>query len=87
MMHFSFERSHSSPPLSSNRRTLFLLKLGSFQFAVLKIAFTILSIVLYTNDLFDLSDVSALALAPASPPFASSVLFDLLNVCAATSVR
>lgn len=41
-----------------SRRSLFLLKLGSFQFAVLKIVFTILSIVLYTNDLFDLSDVS-----------------------------
>ena len=40
------------------RRSLFLLKLGSFQFAVLKIAFTVLSIVLYTNDNFDLTDVS-----------------------------
>lgn len=44
---------------SNSRRTLFLLKLGSFQFAVLKIVFTILSIVLYTNGTFDLSDVSS----------------------------
>lgn len=43
---------------SNCRRTLFLLKLGSFQFAVLKLVFTILSIVLYTNGTFDLSDVS-----------------------------
>lgn len=43
---------------SNSRRSLFLLKLGSFQFAVLKIIFTILSIVLYTNGNFDLSDVS-----------------------------
>lgn len=53
------------------RRTLFLLKLGSFQFAVMKLAFTILSIVLYTNDLFDLSDVS-----PATP--LPSINFSLL---------
>ncbi|CAL8319079.1 unnamed protein product [Boreogadus saida] len=38
-------------------RSLFLLKLGSFQFAVLKIAFTVLSIVLYTNDNFNLTDL------------------------------
>lgn len=44
---------------SDSRRTLFLLKLGSFQFAVLKLAFTVLSVVLYTNGTFDLSDVSA----------------------------
>lgn len=43
---------------SDSRRTLFLLKLGSFQFAVLKLAFTVLSVVLYTNGTFDLSDVS-----------------------------
>lgn len=47
------------------RRTLFLLKLGSLQFAVMKLAFTILSIVLYTNDLFDLSDVSPVEPLPA----------------------
>lgn len=47
------------------RRTLFLLKLGSFQFAVMKLAFTILSVVLYTNDLFDLSDVSPVTPLPA----------------------
>lgn len=40
------------------RRTLFLLKLGSFQFAVLKVVFTILSIILWTNGNFELTDVS-----------------------------
>ncbi|KAM3860827.1 organic solute transporter subunit alpha [Diretmus argenteus] len=45
------------PHVEITRRSLFLLKLGSFQFAVLKIAFTILSIVLYTNGNFDIADV------------------------------
>lgn len=61
------------------RRTLFLLKLGAFQFAVLKIAFTILSIVLYTNDLFDVSDVSPVTLSlPLTFHFVC--LFDLFNI-------
>lgn len=45
------------PQVGITRRSLFLLKLGSFQFAVLKIAFTVLSIVLYTNDNFNLTDL------------------------------
>ncbi|CAL8399699.1 unnamed protein product [Gadus morhua 'NCC'] len=45
------------PQVGITRRSLFLLKLGSFQFAVLKIAFTVLSIVLYTNNHFDLTDL------------------------------
>lgn len=45
------------PHVAITRRSLFLLKLGSFQFAVLKIAFTVLSIVLYTNGNFHLSDL------------------------------
>lgn len=61
------------------RRTLFLLKLGSFQFAILKIAFTILSIVLYTNDLFDLSDVSPVTLSLILT-FHFFCLFDLFNI-------
>ncbi|XP_070709209.1 organic solute transporter subunit alpha [Pempheris klunzingeri] len=46
------------PYVAITRRSLFLLKLGTFQFAVLKIVFTILSIVLYTNGNFDLADLS-----------------------------
>ncbi|KAL7835395.1 hypothetical protein SRHO_G00277420 [Serrasalmus rhombeus] len=41
------------PVVPVTRRCLFLLKLGSFQFAVLKVVFTILSIVLWTNDNYD----------------------------------
>ena len=51
--------TNSSSSIPTPRRSLFLLKLGSFQFAVLKIAFTVLSIVLYTNNHFDLTDVSS----------------------------
>lgn len=58
-----------------SRRSLFLLKLGSFQFAVLKIVFTILSIVLYTNGLFDLSDVSRV-----TPNNVSFLLLDLFGI-------
>lgn len=57
------------------RRSLFLLKLGSFQFAVLKIVFTILSIVLYTNGLFDLSDVSRV-----TSNIVSFLLLDLFGI-------
>ncbi|KAI4898578.1 hypothetical protein NFI96_033232 [Prochilodus magdalenae] len=45
------------PPVAVNRRNLFLLKLGSFQFAILKVIFTILSIVLWTNGNYDVADV------------------------------
>ncbi|XP_015810816.1 organic solute transporter subunit alpha [Nothobranchius furzeri] len=46
------------PHVAITRRTLFLLKLGSFQFALLKIVFTILSIVLWYNKNFDVADTS-----------------------------
>ncbi|KAK9527835.1 hypothetical protein VZT92_014360 [Zoarces viviparus] len=46
------------PHVAITRRSLFLLKLGSFQFAILKIVFTILSIVLWTNGTFNLTDVT-----------------------------
>ncbi|XP_034051314.1 organic solute transporter subunit alpha [Thalassophryne amazonica] len=45
------------PHVAITRRCLFLLKLGSFQFAVLKVVFTILSIVLWTNENFSLTDI------------------------------
>ncbi|KAF7661749.1 hypothetical protein LDENG_00253630 [Lucifuga dentata] len=45
------------PYVAITRRSLFLLKLGSFQFALLKIVFTILSIVLWTNGTFDLTNL------------------------------
>ncbi|XP_012718433.2 organic solute transporter subunit alpha [Fundulus heteroclitus] len=46
------------PHVSITRRTLFLLKLGSFQFAILKLVFTILSIILWTNGNFNVQDMS-----------------------------
>lgn len=42
----------------SFRRLLFWLKVGALQYAILKTALSILSIVLWTNGNFDLSDVS-----------------------------
>uniref|UniRef100_A0A3B5ARJ6 Organic solute transporter subunit alpha-like n=1 Tax=Stegastes partitus TaxID=144197 RepID=A0A3B5ARJ6_9TELE len=57
------------PHVAITRRSLFLLKLGSFQFALLKILFTILSIVLYTNGTFDLSDLSITGAAIWINPF------------------
>ncbi|XP_075907250.1 organic solute transporter subunit alpha [Nelusetta ayraudi] len=57
------------PYVDITRRTLFLLKLGSFQFAVLKLAFTVLSVVLYTNGTFDLSDLSITGAAIWINPF------------------
>ncbi|KAI9518728.1 Organic solute transporter subunit alpha [Dissostichus eleginoides] len=57
------------PHVEITRRTLFLLKLGSFQFAVLKIVFTILSIVLWTNGTFDLSDLDITGTAIWINPF------------------
>ncbi|KAM4718210.1 organic solute transporter subunit alpha [Anableps anableps] len=44
------------PYVAITRRTLFLLKLGSFQFAILKLVFTILSIILWTNGNFNPQD-------------------------------
>ncbi|XP_038144973.1 organic solute transporter subunit alpha [Cyprinodon tularosa] len=40
------------PDVAITRRTLFLLKLGSFQFAILKLVFTIISLILWTNGNF-----------------------------------
>lgn len=40
------------------RRILFLLKLGALQYAILKTVLSVLSIILWTNGYFDLSDVS-----------------------------
>ncbi|XP_049421066.1 organic solute transporter subunit alpha [Epinephelus fuscoguttatus] len=57
------------PRAAITRRSLFLLKLGSFQFALLKIAFTILSIVLSTNGTFDLADLSIRGAAIWINPF------------------
>ncbi|XP_060755714.1 organic solute transporter subunit alpha [Neoarius graeffei] len=45
------------PQVPITRRSLFMLKLGSFQFAVLKMVFTILSIILWTNKNFDVADM------------------------------
>lgn len=77
MFFFSHHIHHRICP--KTRHTLFLLKLGSFQFAVLKMAFTILSIVLYTNDLFDLSDVSPVTLS-VPLTFACFSLVDLFHI-------
>ncbi|XP_031137947.1 organic solute transporter subunit alpha [Sander lucioperca] len=57
------------PYVAITRRSLFLLKLGSFQFALLKIVFTILSIVLSTNGTFDLADLSIKGAAIWINPF------------------
>ncbi|GAA6086508.1 organic solute transporter subunit alpha isoform X1 [Tachysurus ichikawai] len=45
------------PPVPITRRSLFMLKLGSFQFALLKLVFTILSIALWTNENYDVADM------------------------------
>lgn len=47
------------PNVPITRRSLFILKLGSYQFALMKLVLTILSIVLWTNGNFSLSNVSA----------------------------
>ncbi|XP_061661276.1 organic solute transporter subunit alpha [Syngnathoides biaculeatus] len=57
------------PYAAITRRSLFLLKLGSFQFAVLKVVFTILSIVLWTNGTFDLADLNITGSAIWINPF------------------
>lgn len=57
------------PHVAITRRTLFLLKLGSFQFALLKVVFTILSIILWTNGNFDLSDLNITGAAIWINPF------------------
>ncbi|XP_048851277.1 organic solute transporter subunit alpha-like [Brienomyrus brachyistius] len=45
------------PHVLLTRRVLFLLKLGSFQYALMKTVCTVLAIVLWTNGNFDLSDL------------------------------
>ncbi|XP_072234684.1 organic solute transporter subunit alpha [Leuresthes tenuis] len=57
------------PHVAITRRSLFLLKLGSFQFAILKIVFTILSIVLWTNKNFDLRNMEITGAAIWINPF------------------
>lgn len=57
------------PHVAITKRSLFLLKLGSFQFATLKIVFTILSIVLWTNGNFDLADMNITGAAIWINPF------------------
>ncbi|XP_072306808.1 organic solute transporter subunit alpha [Eucyclogobius newberryi] len=57
------------PHVAITRRSLFLLKLGSFQFAVLKIVFTILSIVLWTDGSFNLADLTIYGAAIWINPF------------------
>ncbi|XP_075936851.1 organic solute transporter subunit alpha [Anarhichas minor] len=57
------------PHVAITRRSLFLLKLGSFQFAILKIVFTILSIVLWTNGTFNLADLTIKGAAIWINPF------------------
>nr|XP_020508707.1 LOW QUALITY PROTEIN: organic solute transporter subunit alpha-like [Labrus bergylta] len=57
------------PYVAITRRSLFLLKLGSFQFALLKPVFTILSIVLWTNGTFDLADLNITGSAIWINPF------------------
>uniref|UniRef100_A0A8C5GEF0 Organic solute transporter subunit alpha-like n=2 Tax=Gouania willdenowi TaxID=441366 RepID=A0A8C5GEF0_GOUWI len=57
------------PHVAITRRSLFLLKLGCFQFALLKTLFTIVSIVLWTNGNFDLSDLEITGAAIWINPF------------------
>lgn len=57
------------PHVPVTRRTLTILKFGSLQFALLKTVFTILSIVLWTNGNFDLSDLTITGTAIWINPF------------------
>ncbi|XP_034562380.1 organic solute transporter subunit alpha [Notolabrus celidotus] len=57
------------PYVAITKRSLFLLKLGSFQFALLKPVFTILSIVLWTNGTFNLADLTITGSAIWINPF------------------
>ncbi|KAJ8385814.1 hypothetical protein AAFF_G00181700 [Aldrovandia affinis] len=57
------------PHVAITRRTLFLLKLGSFQFALLKTVFSILSIILWTNENFDIADLQITGAAIWINPF------------------
>uniref|UniRef100_A0A3B5LMC8 Solute carrier family 51 member A n=1 Tax=Xiphophorus couchianus TaxID=32473 RepID=A0A3B5LMC8_9TELE len=57
------------PHVAITGRTLFLLKLGSFQFALLKLIFTLLSIILWTDGNFNLQDMSITGAAIWINPF------------------
>ncbi|KAJ8266986.1 hypothetical protein GJAV_G00136920 [Gymnothorax javanicus] len=57
------------PHVPVTRRTLTILKLGALQFALLKTVFTVLSIVLWTNGNFDLSDLGITGTAIWINPF------------------
>uniref|UniRef100_A0A4W4GXS5 Organic solute transporter subunit alpha n=1 Tax=Electrophorus electricus TaxID=8005 RepID=A0A4W4GXS5_ELEEL len=52
------------PRVPVTRQMLFLLKLGSLQYAIMKTVLSIFSVVLWTNGNFDLSDVSAIWINP-----------------------
>ncbi|XP_030626063.1 organic solute transporter subunit alpha [Chanos chanos] len=57
------------PQVPVTRRSLFILKLGAFQFAVLKVIFTILSIILWTNGNYDVADMEITGAAIWINPF------------------
>ncbi|KAJ8375616.1 hypothetical protein SKAU_G00061960 [Synaphobranchus kaupii] len=62
-------RVHRGHTGGTHRRTLFLLKLGSFQFALLKTVFSILSIILWTNENFDVANMEITGAAIWINPF------------------
>lgn len=53
-----YHLSSTNSPLPLTRQLLFWLKVGALQYAILKTALSVLSVVLWTNGNFDLSDVS-----------------------------
>ncbi|XP_054611832.1 organic solute transporter subunit alpha-like isoform X1 [Dunckerocampus dactyliophorus] len=57
------------PRVPMSRRMLFLLKLGALQYAILKTVLSVLSIVLWTNGNFDLSDLEITGTAIWINPF------------------
>ncbi|XP_010898217.1 organic solute transporter subunit alpha [Esox lucius] len=57
------------PRVPVTRRLLFLLKLGALQYAILKTVLSILSIILWTNGNFDLSDLEITGTAIWINPF------------------
>lgn len=57
------------PRVPMSRRMLFMLKLGSLQYAILKTVLSVLSVVLWTNGYFDLSDLEITGTAIWINPF------------------
>uniref|UniRef100_A0A667Y2J3 Organic solute transporter subunit alpha-like n=1 Tax=Myripristis murdjan TaxID=586833 RepID=A0A667Y2J3_9TELE len=57
------------PLVPMSRRMLFLMKLGTLQYAILKTVLSVLSIILWTNGNFDLSDVQITGAAIWINPF------------------